>query len=233
MNIKRRQLMRAATGIGATMALPSLITGGATLAATSQGDENVLVDPTQDISAWKSDGSRPRPDWKNARVDGVDSISVTARGNAGILHRSVSADVAVYPILSWRWRASTLPEGADLKSLQADDVGAGLALVFGEVGLFKKHPPMLIYIWAASFDESDKIVSCIRHPETMRFVVVENGRTPLGQWRSERRNVVDDYNRAFGSAPQSDVRSVALWADSDQTGGETIAAFGAARLQRS
>lgn len=233
MDMKRRQLVRAVSGIGAAITLPGLLAGPAATAAWAQDGEYLLVDPTQDISSWKSEGSRPRPDWKNTKVDGLDVISVTARASVGILHRPISVDVTQHPVLSWSWSASTLPQGADLKSEEADDVGAGLALVFGEVGLFKQHPPMLIYIWAASADDRGQIVTCIRHPETMRMVVIENGRTPLGQWRDENRNVVDDYKSAFGAPPASPVRSVALWADSDQTGGETVAAFGAARLQRS
>ncbi len=233
MAIKRRQVVQCVTSLGAILALPTAVSTGRASTDDIQRAGTVLVDPATDISEWKSDGTRPRPVWTNETVAGVDAISVTARGSVGILHRSISVDVTSQPVLTWRWYASALPQEADLSSTDADDVGAGLALVFGEVGLFKKHPPMLIYIWGASKDQSGDVVQCVRHPETMRFIVVENAQTPLGQWRDATRNVVDDYASAFGQPPTERVRSVALWADSDQTGGETVAAFGPARLQRS
>jgi len=198
----------------------------------SASENRVLVDPKEPVSNWKSDGSKPRPSWLNQTVDGEQAISVTAQSSVGILHKSVNFSASSHPVLSWRWRADRLPANADLATKEADDVGAGFALVFGPLGLFKKSPPMLVYIWTSVADEIGQIVDCVRHPDTMKFVVLRNRGSVLGQWQDEERNVIDDYKTAFGSTPVNDVHAVALWADSDQTGGETIAAFGPASLRR-
>jgi len=199
----------------------------------AQGSESrVIVDPRQPISTWKSDGSKPRPTWNNQVVDGEQAISVKADSSVGILHKSAGFSASEHPVLSWRWHAERLPANADLASTEADDVGAGFALVFGPLGLFKKSPPMLVYIWTSVTDEIGNVVDCVRHPDTMKFIVMRNRQSALGQWHDEQRNIIDDYKMAFGSAPTNDIHAVALWADSDQTGGETIAAFGPASLRR-
>jgi len=225
-NVKRRTVLKRALTASAAVCLTDF-------ASHAHADSsNVLVDPLQPISAWKSDGSKPRPDWANQSVSGVDAISVTADSSVGILHREASFDASASPILSWRWRAEVLPANADLARTDADDVGAGFALVFGPLGLFKKSPPMLVYIWTSVAEEIGQIVDCIRHPDTMRFVVMRNRDSALGEWRDEQRNIVEDYREAFGSDPADRVHAVALWADSDQTGGKTVAAFGPASVRR-
>jgi len=46
----------------------------------------------------------------------------------------------------------------------------------------------------------------------------------LGHWISERRNVVEDFQKAFGRDPPETVEVIALFTDNDQTG-EPVEAF--------
>ncbi|MGH8593618.1 MAG: DUF3047 domain-containing protein, partial [Gammaproteobacteria bacterium] len=47
----------------------------------------------------------------------------------------------------------------------------------------------------------------------------------LNQWRSEQRNIFDDYRRAFGKDPPM-ITGVALMTDSDNTGESASAWYG-------
>ena len=49
------------------------------------------------------------------------------------------------------------------------------------------------------------------------MIVVQSGTEGLGQWRDVRRNLREDYRRAFGAAP-GPVVAVAVMTDTDNTG---------------
>jgi hypothetical protein len=48
------------------------------------------------------------------------------------------------------------------------------------------------------------------------MVVVESGPERLGQWLTYRRNVLEDYRRAFGEEP-GDLVAVGVLTDTDNT----------------
>jgi hypothetical protein len=56
---------------------------------------------------------------------------------------------------------------------------------------------------------------------------VRSGRSRLGQWVRERRNVVDDFRRSFGREPPEAVELIALFTDNDQTREPVEAYYGA------
>jgi DUF3047 family protein len=50
-----------------------------------------------------------------------------------------------------------------------------------------------------------------------------------GKWIEEERNLVDDYRRAFGEDPPK-VGAVAIMTDTDNTGEQAVAWYGAIRF---
>ena len=61
--------------------------------------------------------------------------------------------------------------------------------------------------------------------DRVRKIVLEAGPQHLGQWRHHRRDLVADFQRAFGEAP-GDVLGVALMTDSDNTRSTATAWYG-------
>ncbi|MEO9968456.1 MAG: DUF3047 domain-containing protein [Hyphomonadaceae bacterium] len=57
-------------------------------------------------------------------------------------------------------------------------------------------------------------------------MVLRAGEAPLGEWLMETRNVVEDFEAAFGHAPPSDVRRLCFFTDADQTGERATAYYG-------
>src|SRR5262249_24098281 len=51
----------------------------------------------------------------------------------------------------------------------------------------------------------------------IRDIVVHSGASQLRQWVRERRNVVDDFRKAFGRELPAAVEVLALFTDNDQT----------------
>ena len=60
--------------------------------------------------------------------------------------------------------------------------------------------------------------------------VVQGGIVSPLAWEEERRDLVADYQAAFGGLPKDRVRAVAIFTDNDQTQEPVVAHYGAARL---
>jgi hypothetical protein len=57
------------------------------------------------------------------------------------------------------------------------------------------------------------------------MIVVENGDRRLGEWVSVRRNVLEDYRRAFGEEPD-DIVAVGVMTDVGDEGSQRRAFYG-------
>jgi len=64
----------------------------------------------------------------------------------------------------------------------------------------------------------------------VRMIVLESGPERAGHWVEERRNVVEDYRAAFGSAPPP-LSGVAIMTDTDDTGETATAWYGDLSLE--
>lgn len=164
------------------------------------------------------------------RIDYIDdrlALRAEGRESASGMIRRVKVDPLRCPTITWDWRADTIQTGAHLADKSRSDVVASIYLLFGDPGFLvdPRQVPTLRYVWTGGDDARDRIIDSAFLPGTVRNIVVENGDAALGQWLSERRNVVADYRRAFGGKP-AHVHAVALFTDNDQTGEPVVAYYG-------
>ena len=105
-------------------------------------------------------------------------------------------------------------------------MAASIFFAFGDPGVFSNPDPVptLRYVWATETDPVDRIVDSPYFPGIIRSVVVRSGPERVGEWVTERRDLVADYASAFGGQPEGKVEIVALFTDSDH-GKDRIEAF--------
>ena len=96
-------------------------------------------------------------------------------------------------------------------------------------GLSGEPPPFatLMYVWDTRSEVESVVVN--RRIDRVRKIVLESGPAHLGQWRSYRRNLRDDYRRAFGEDPGALI-GVAVMTDSDNTQSSAEAWYGEIRF---
>lgn len=85
----------------------------------------------------------------------------------------------------------------------------------------------LTYVWCNTRPVGTVLVS--PRTDRVRKIVVESGADNVGQWREYRRDIAEDYRRAFGEEP-GHLIGVALMTDADNTGEKVTAWYGALRL---
>jgi Protein of unknown function (DUF3047) len=114
------------------------------------------------------------------------------------IKKEFSFDIRKYPYLTWRWKATLLPKGGDIRRRETDDQ-AGQIYV-----LFPRFPAMINtrsmgYIWDALAPVGTAGTSTAY--SKMKYVVLQSGPDKLGQWVWETRNVFEDYKKYFQEDP--------------------------------
>ena len=157
----------------------------------------------------------------------------------GVADRSASFFVArfqpfmdVPASISWQWKTYLLVPGADNRDKKRED--APLRVMVGFDGDRTKLPDvekkrfkrakaltgrdlpfaLLMYIWSEQLPVNTVIPSA--HTSQIKMLVVASSARDLGNWQTVRRNLSEDYRRAFGTDPGSIV-GVAVMTDTDNT----------------
>lgn len=182
-----------------------------------------------DWMSWGANSGKRPTRYRLADGGGGAALEAYADGGASGLQRPIRVDPHQQPMLEWSWRVDRLMPGADARYARRDDSAARLVVSFhGDASkldfderakirvinavLGEKLPyAMLVYVWANALPVGSIVPN--PHFERIKLLVVESGAAHLGQWRHYRRNVVEDYRRAFGADP-GDIVSVGVMTDS-------------------
>ncbi len=161
-------------------------------------------------------------------------LAIAAEGEASMFARALPALAPdARPRLRWQWKVSRALETARLGRKSGDDAAArvlvGFAFEPDKASLFerlaynsqaRKSPfvpgTALCYVWAGH-EEPGTLLSN-PYNEQVRVIVVASGSEHAGNWQSVERDLLADYQEAFGEAPPA-LEGIALMVDSDQTGG--------------
>lgn len=176
-----------------------------------------------------------RPAW---HASSQRAASVWRRRVSTVVTRSTHAEFA------W-WVGATIA-GANLSRAEAADSPVRVAFAFdGDMArlsmrnrlqfqlaeaLTGEAPPFatLMYVWD-NHAAVESVVPGARN-DRVRNVVLESGDTHLRRWRDYRRNLFEDFRRAFGESPGR-LTAIALMTDTDNTGGTAEAWYGDVALK--
>lgn len=190
-------LMRLRAGI-ATVVVTLLCLVAELTAQTTRVIEDWSDAPSGRVpDRWSPYGREPQLKFTPAVVSdgGRRALWLRTEHYSVRLARKLDADPRELPVLSWEWKAVTLPEQGDIRGEISDQV-ARIVLFFPP----RYRPRMLGYVW-----DTRAPVGTETHTSQMMLdrwlVVVRSGRAGLGTWVRETRNVERDYARLFGKAP--------------------------------
>lgn len=173
--------------------------------------------------------------------DGVTVVRAEADDSASGLIRRVEVDPARTPILAWRWKVAGVVAAADATRKEGDDYAARVYVAFkydpARVSWFDRtkyalirliygeYPPHagINYVWDNRLAPGTILPNA--YTDRVRMIVLRSGEREAGRWMAETRNVLEDYQRAFGEAPPR-VSGIAIMTDTDDTGGKAVAWYG-------
>ena len=183
---------------------------------------------TLSLKRWREVTIRGRTAYQATILGDRHCLQAQSQAGASILLSAVRIDPHTYPWLSWDWRVDELVKDEALDRKEGSDASARVYVYFETHGLpWQKRN--LDYVWSVSLPIGTMINSPFQ--STSKILVVESGSGALGQWRSVRRNLVDDYRRAFGTRPPR-IIAIGLMSDTDSAGGQALAYFDELRIGR-
>jgi hypothetical protein len=141
------------------------------------------------------------------------ALHLKSRQDSYGLKRQVNLDLASYPYLNWRWKAVSLPRGGDGRRQATDDQAAQVYVVFPRWP-YEVRTQLLGYTWENVCPRGCRYTSPAWN--LTRYVVLRDRSDRLGEWKTERVNVYEDYKRLFGSEPPQ-VGGVVIYINSQHT----------------
>lgn len=200
------------------------------VARFSDADPHGLPDGWQRLNLPKA---RHHTRYELVSVDGRTVVKADADSSASALMKKVTLDPRAFPNLGWSWKITGVLPGARWHDKAHDDFAGRLFVLFESPGgpfSFARTIIMKIgggfsgdalnYVWASGVD----LGQMARSPYTDRvaMIVVESGDDRAGAWVVEQRNVLDDFEAAFGRPPGRIV-GIALMTDTDNTRSHSVA----------
>jgi len=157
--------------------------------------------------------------------EGRPAVKAESRATASALIHRISLDPKSYPRLSWSWKIVRTIGKGDERTKGGDDYAARVYVVFPSTLFWRTRA--VNYIWANRLPLGAFLPNAYTGNAVM--VAVESGDGNAGRWIDEERNLAEDYRRAFGEDPPR-IGAVAIMTDTDNTGEEAVAWYGAIRF---
>ena len=172
-------------------------------------------------------------------------VKATSNASSSGLIRRTSIDPQKYPFIQWRWKVENIIPSGDVSKKSGDDYPARIYITFeydgSKLGFFEKakfnaakmlygeYPPLgaINYIWANKAPQGSAIPNA--YVSRVIMVVVESGASKTGTWRSEKRNIYEDYKQVFGHEPPM-ISGIAIMTDTDNTQTSAVAYYGDIRF---
>jgi hypothetical protein len=164
------------------------------------GDFSLGLDGRGAPKGWQLKQKRGQAQFSLQKVDGIDALLLQSTNTSFSFQRELNSDLKEYPILSWKWKVTKLPDGGDFRSPGVDDQAAQLFVAFSK-------SKFIVYIWDTTAPK-DLVADAFAPPfMSIKVIVVRSGHGETGKWITETRNVYEDYKKLYGDGGTSPIVS--------------------------
>jgi hypothetical protein len=165
---------------------------------------------------WKEQTwGKPAYDLEIVADDGQPVLHLRSKGDNSTISRDLKGSINLddTPILEWSWKVVTLPTGGNACQKSTDDQAAQVYIAWLRVPESVRSR-IIGYVWDSTAPAGTICKS--QKTSTVTYVVLRSGSDQLGKWITEKRNVVEDFRRIYGEAPDKPT-GLSLGIDSDDT----------------
>ena len=207
-----RGLMLSSIIILALAAIPAMATNRSLVISNFSGK----LDSKGIPQGWELKENTGKADFKVECEKGNCYLRMSSENTSWTLFKTVDFDIRQYPILTWRWKVTQLPEGGDVRKKETDDQAAQLYVQFPRFPQ-EVRSQIIGYVWDTTAPKGTILDSPSANPPPIKIVVLESGEEKLGQWVTEKRNVHEDYKSFFGEEIPPQVKRISLWINTQRT----------------
>ncbi len=165
--------------------------------------QNVKLDKEGIPDGWSYRGKPGTPDVKYEIVEDKELkhkvLHITSDKASGVIMVDASdVDLKKYPIMRWRWKAVTLPTGADATVKSKDDQGIAVYVGYGRIS-----QSSISYNWQTETPKGKSGSSTYNWVVDVDWFTLRDKNDKKDTWFEEEVNVYDDMNKIFKKIPPS------------------------------
>ncbi len=199
----------------------------------------VALHPAWVASGLPADKGVPRSRFSLVPLEGETVLELTTNASYGVISHAWDGPAPRH--LSWRWRLERGLPQADIATKPGDDAALKVCVMFDQpladipfgqraaLSLARAvtgqalPAATLCYLWDSRYPAGS--AGANPHSARVRYLVLDGPASPTGQWVTQRRHVAEDFARLFGQESRTTppVIAVAVGADGDNTGGQSLA----------
>jgi Protein of unknown function (DUF3047) len=164
--------------------------------------------------------TKPAMELSFVTKDAVPALRCATKGGGSIFGRWTDIDLAAYPKLTWRWFVETpIVSALDERTRAGDDhpVRWFVGFADSEGG---EHAAEIIWGNTRLKRGDWKVLDGFQH------FVADGGPENAGTWRDESADLLAIYRKASGRTDTPRLKRLAIFCDSDETGGRSVAYTG-------
>jgi hypothetical protein len=171
----------------------------------------------------------PAYDFTVVENDGHRVLFLKSANEGSTITKEIRGKITLAdtPILRWRWKAVALPKGGDSRVKELDDQAIQLYVAWPRFPEAVRSR-VIGYVWDTTAPVGTTVKS--QKTGTVTYIVLRSGPAELGRWLTEQRNVVDDFKRIYGEAPD-DPRTISIGIDSNDTKSQAESYMGEIRFE--
>ncbi|MGE3538957.1 MAG: DUF3047 domain-containing protein [Candidatus Tectimicrobiota bacterium] len=127
--------------------------------------------------------------------NGRQALQMRSEQASYALQKKFTIPLQSAPYIVWQWKVTALPSRGDFRKSGTDDQAAQLIVAFSSTRF-------LTYIWDSTAPKG--LIAAAPAPLFKKIfaVVMQSGSQGLGNWITERRNLINDYKQAYGEDPE-------------------------------
>ena len=160
------------------------------------------------------------------KKEGVAALRCKTSDSGSIFGRFTDLDLETYPRLTWRWFVETpIASTFDERTKAGDDHPARLFMEFSDKDGGSYFAEI---IWSnGAFKSGD-----YKYIDDFPHFVARGGEANVGHWIHEEVDLLEIYRHISKRNDRPQLRQIAIFCDTDDTGGRSVAYFGTISLSK-
>lgn len=135
---------------------------------------------------------------------------------SGLYIEAPKTSLLQYPKFSWSWTVNKIQKNADISIKDKEDFAASIQFIFGKPSLLSR-PKILAYAWVGNNAQKGTIIPSPRIPKYFKTIILDNSKSELNTAQFHKRNILEDYKKAYGAYPTKELSTFGVFTDNDQT----------------
>ncbi|MEM9548982.1 MAG: DUF3047 domain-containing protein [Bacteroidota bacterium] len=166
---------------------------------------------------WKGRKKKAKKEYTIQMEENNKYLQAESHNSDMFILKKCNVDATKFQYLNWKWRVHEIPENGNESVKKQCDTPATIAVIFR---LSKWRPKSLKYTFSSTLPPMTTTKSpYAKWPARTDILVLRNKDSGLGNWISEKQNVLEDYKkiRDVKEFDKLKIEGILIMTDSDNT----------------